>query len=183
MGDAAIPALNAWDNFYVIVGSSSAALIGLMFVAFTLMPPGPAQAAAEGGAPAAFSAPTVVHLCGVLLVAAVLSAPWPSMEQAGIAITIAGIGGVVYSGIVVRRVRRQTSYQPVFEDWLSHVLIPLAGYVVLLVAGLLLASRPHGSLFSIAGATLLLLFDGIHNAWDNVVYVASMNSTSPGEKR
>src|SRR5689334_15395447 len=144
-----------------------------MFVAFTLMPPGRAQSAAAGGAISAFSAPTVVHLCAVLLVSAIISAPWSGAGQAGAALAVTGVAGLGYSAIVVRRMNRQTAYRPVFEDWLTHVLVPIAAYVVLLAGGLLLASRPHGALFAIGGATLLLLFDGIHNAWDNVVYIAA----------
>jgi len=182
MGETGIPVLNAWDNFYVIVGSSSAALTGLMFVAFTLMPPGRARSAAAGGSIDAFSAPTVVHFCAVLVVSAIISAPWSMAWQAGGALAVTGFAGLCYSLVVVRRVRRQTNYTPVFEDWLSHVLVPLAGYVVLLAGGLLFASRPHGSLFAIRGATLLLLLDGIHNAWDNVVYIASMNTGSDRDR-
>jgi hypothetical protein len=37
-----------------------------------------------------------------------------------------GLCGVVYAVIVARRMRVQTAYQPVFEDWLLHVLLPLA---------------------------------------------------------
>jgi hypothetical protein len=183
MGDAGVPVLNAWDNFYVIVGSSSAALTGLMFVAFTLMPPGRAQSAAAGGAISAFSAPTVVHLCAVLLMSAIVSAPWTAEWQVGVAIGLTGLAGLVYSVIVVRRVRRQTSYQPVFEDWFWHVLAPLVGYVAMAVGGATLTSRPHGSLFAIGGASLVLLFDGIHNAWDNVVFIATMNVPNDESKR
>ena len=37
MPDAAGSALIPWDNFYVIVGSSAAALTGLQFVVITLV--------------------------------------------------------------------------------------------------------------------------------------------------
>src|SRR5690348_7749139 len=49
-----------WENFYVIVGSSAGALIGLQFVVITLLsgrPAGPGQQ--EAGA--AFGTPTIVH--------------------------------------------------------------------------------------------------------------------------
>ena len=37
---------------------------------------------------------------------------------------IMGFGGDVYAVIVVRRMRKQAVYQPEFEDWLFHVLLP-----------------------------------------------------------
>ena len=72
--------------------------------------------------------------------------------------------------IVARRMRVQTAYPPVFEDWLLHVLLPLVAYAVLVLSAL--AARVYTSevLFVVGAATLLLLFLGIHNAWDNIVY-------------
>ena len=58
--------LSAWQNFYVIVGSSAGALIGLQFVVLTLIAAMPRRAGtAQAGA--AFSTPNVVHFGSVLL--------------------------------------------------------------------------------------------------------------------
>jgi hypothetical protein len=48
--------------------------------------------------------------------------------------------------------------------------LPLAAYATL--AGSACAARPHArpALFLVAAAALLLLFIGIHNAWDAVTY-------------
>jgi hypothetical protein len=83
---------------------------------------------------------------------------------------------------VVRRVRRQTDYQPVLEDWLFHTILPLVSYTALFVAVLVLLGNPALALFIIATATVLLLFIGIHNAWDNVTYVA-IELSQPQNKR
>ena len=64
------------------------------------------------------------------------------------------------------------TYQPVLEDWLWHTVFPLVSYTALLVAAIVLPSHPAPALFVIAAATVLLLFIGIHNAWDNVLYIA-----------
>jgi len=80
--------------------------------------------------------------------------------------------GVGYVFIVFRRTRRQTDYQPVLEDWLFHTVFPLVSYSALVVGAILLLGDPVLALFVIAGATVLLLFVGIHNAWDNVTYIA-----------
>jgi hypothetical protein len=62
-------------------------------------------------------------------------------------------------------------YSLVLEDWLWHVALPLAAHAMLLAAGLMLVRRPGGALFTIAAAALLLLFVGIHNAWDTVTFL------------
>jgi hypothetical protein len=67
--------LNGWENFYVIVGSSAGALIGLQFVVLTLIAGRPV-ARGEAQAGAAFSTPSVVHFGIVPLLSAIISAPW-----------------------------------------------------------------------------------------------------------
>jgi hypothetical protein len=168
--EAAVSPLTAWENFYVIVGSSAGALTGLMFVVITLIARTQERRSSE--AVASFSTPNVVHFCAVLLIAALLSAPWPALAPVSLLLGLAGLGGVTYVGIVVRRARRQTDYTPVLEDWLWHVIFPFVAYTVLLVAALLLPGNPTPALFGIGAVTVLLLFVGIHNAWETVTYLA-----------
>jgi hypothetical protein len=67
-------------------------------------------------------------------------------------------------------VRVQTAYPPVFEDWLLHVLLPLVAYAVLVLSALAARAYTAEVLFVVGAATLLLLFIGIHNAWDSIFY-------------
>jgi hypothetical protein len=161
--------LSAWENFYVIVGSSAGALIGLQFVVLTLIASRPVGAGtAQAGH--AFATPTIVHFGATLLLAGILTAPWQEVTAAAVLWGVLGLSGIVYSVIVVRRMRRQGAYEPVFEDWLFHVLLPLAAYTALAVAAFVAVSYLRNSLFAIGAAALLLLFVGIHNAWDAVTY-------------
>ena len=170
MHEAAVSPLPTWQNFYVIMGSSAGALTGLMFVVITLI--AGARVRRSSGTIAAFGTPTVVHFCAALLVAAILSAPWQALWNAGLLLGLSGLGGVTYVVIVVRRARRQKDYQPVLEDWLWHTVFPLISYIALVVAAIVLLGNPALALFGIGAATLLLLFTGIHNAWDTVTYLA-----------
>jgi hypothetical protein len=158
-----------WENFYMIVGSSAGALIGLQFVVITLIADMPI---AEGGAQAssAFGTPTIVHFGAVLLLSAVLCAPWHRIGAAAVLWGLVGLTGILYEIIVARRMRVQVAYTPELEDWLFHVLLPFAAYATL--AGSAYAARAHAreALFGVGAAALLLLFIGIHNAWDNVTY-------------
>ena len=158
-----------WNSFYVIVGSSAGALFGLQFVVIALIAETP-DARADAQAGAAFSTPSVVHFGVVLLLSAIMSAPWHTIGAVGVVWGLVGISGIVYAIVVARRMRLQTAYRPVFEDWLFHVLLPFAAYGILAVSAYVAQSRPRPALFLIAPATLLLLFVGIHNAWDAVTY-------------
>ncbi|HEX5012120.1 MAG TPA: hypothetical protein VFY71_17165 [Planctomycetota bacterium] len=170
MPEAGAPALPEWESFYVIVGSSAAALTGLMFVVITLVAErrGPQTGRAIG----AFASPTVVHFCAALLVSAVLSAPWRSVATAADVVGVMGLLGVGYAAIVVRRARAVSVYRAVLEDWVWHALLPLVAYVDFAIAGLCLEGFSAGAQFAIAGGTVLLLLCGIHNAWDAVTYNA-----------
>jgi hypothetical protein len=167
---SAVSPLPAWQKFYVIVGSSAGALTGLMFVVMTLMEGARQRATSQGVT--TFGTPTVFHFGAALFVSAALSVPWPALWQAGLLLALAGLGGVTYEVIVVRWLRVQDRYIPVMEDWLWYGAIPLVAYVVLVVAALLLPSHPTSTLFGIGAVTALLLFSGIHNAWDLVTYLA-----------
>lgn len=162
-------ALAGWENFYVIVGSSAGALIGLQFVVITLIADTPiARADAQAGG--AFSTPSVVHFGAVLFLSAIVSAPWGGLTPVAVLWGLLGLFGIAYSVIVARRMRTQTAYKPVREDWLFHALLPLAAYVALAVSACAAHSHARLALFVIAAAALLLLFIGIHNAWDAVTY-------------
>jgi hypothetical protein len=160
-----------WDNFYVIVGSSAAALTGLQFVVMAFVADSRVRSATSDTV-GAFGTPTVVHFSAVLLASAILSAPWHSIENVAIAIGTCGFAGVVYGLIIVRRARRQTAYQTVLEDWIWYAILPLVANGGVTVAAVMLRPHVEGALFAIAASSLLLLFIGIHNAWDTVTYVA-----------
>ena len=163
-------ALTEWDSFYVILGSAAGALIGLQFVAMTLIAQRPPLRSAAADAGPAFLTPTIVHLCAALLLSALLRAPWRAIGPIAALWGLLGLVGAAYAVIVTRRVRVQGAYRPELEDWLFHVLLPLAAYTGLVLSALAASSHTRESLFGVGAAVLLLLFIGIHNAWDNVAY-------------
>jgi hypothetical protein len=92
-------ALDGWENFYVIVGSSAGALIGLQFVVMTLIADMPMD---RGNAQAGhtFTTPTVVHFGVVLLLSAVVSAPWNGIAVAAVLWGLVGLSGAAYVVLV-----------------------------------------------------------------------------------
>jgi hypothetical protein len=174
----------AWEIFYEIVGSASGALAGLMFVVMALV------ADARGATQAqldAFGTPTVIHFGAALLLSAVSVAPWPGPTSFRAALALYGATGFAYMVIVVRRTRRLTEYEAVLEDWLFHATLPLAAYVSVLIAAIVFHRATTLSLFTVGAAALLLLFVGLHNAWDTVTYILvnrwQARRRSPGRPR
>jgi hypothetical protein len=161
--------LAGWENFYVIVGSSAGALIGLQFVVMTLLADLPA-AQADPKASDAFGTPNVVHFGVVLLLSAIVSAPWQGIGIVATLCGMLGFGGLIYACVVARRMRAQKVYQPVLEDQLFHFLLPLIAYLMLALSAVIAYAHERPALFTVGAASLLLLFIGIHNAWDTVTW-------------
>jgi len=180
MIEPALPALSGWENFYVIIGSSAAALIGLQFVVIALIKD--TRTRTNSGTISAFGTPTVVHLGGALVVSAAMSAPWPTLTSISIVLTICGLIGIGYAASIIAHARRQTGYAPVFEDWLWHMILPSLAYMALTISALLMRADTRGALFVIGAAALALLLIAIHNAWDTVTYlvISTDRSGTPG---
>jgi len=171
-----MPAFERWQNFYVIVGSSAGALIGLQFVVMSLIS-GMRNARLDPQAGTAFGTPSVVHFGAVLGLSGILCAPWDGAGAASASWGLVGVCGLVYVVLILRRIRAQGAYRPEFEDWLFHVLLPLAAYLALAVSAYTARWWLRESLFGVAAGSLVLLFSGIHNAWDAVTYHVYTKST------
>ena len=161
--------LREWEAFYVIVGSSAGALTGLMFVVITLVRETLAQRSMASIS--AFGTPNVIHFVAVLLIAAILSAPWMRMKDPAHLIGLLAISGVIYVSVVWRRMWRQTDYKAVLEDWAWHLILPMIAYLSLFVSAAGISHDQVWALFVAGGVSLLLVCIGIHNAWDTVTYV------------
>ena len=92
----------------------------------------------------------LVHFSAVLLGATTLSAPRHRFGSVAALLVVFGAAGIVY----------------------ALVVLPLAAYVGTILAAILLPGHVGPSLFAIAGMALVLLFVGVHNAWDTVAYLA-----------
>lgn len=170
--------LRNWHDFYVIMGAAAATLTGLMFVVTTLIAGIDTHSSVLSPAVSAFNSPIVVHFCAVLLLAGILSAPWLSSSSLRLLLGLAGLGMVLYSIIVLRRMQRVPHYQSTFEDWMWYLTFPLLAHASLIVAAFLLLESPSPALSIVAAAMMTLLLAAIRNAWDMVTFLAVERSHS-----
>lgn len=162
-------ALAEWQNFYVIVGSSAGALIGLQFVVMALITNFP-NLRRDAQVGAAFATPNIVHFGTVLFLAGVMTVPWHAIAPLATFWALGGAAGVLYALLTTRRLLGQDVYRPELEDWLFHSLLPFFAYAALVAAAWCAYVQRQGAFFGVAAAALLLLLIGIHNAWDAVTY-------------
>jgi hypothetical protein len=161
--------LAEWDNFYVITGSSAAGLTGLTFVVIALS--ADAKRVNETGL-RAFVTPTIVHFGAVLALAAYLSMPHQSVLSLSLGLGAAGVAGIIYVAVIAAAIGRiaSDSFTPVREDWIWNVILPAAAYGILAAAAFLIWLKADASMYGIAAVSVLLMFIGIHNAWDVAVW-------------
>jgi len=161
--------LSDWQSFYMIVGSSAGALIGLQFVVITLI--SEERHRTTAGTLSAFGTPTVVHFAAALVISAIMAAPWSSRVPLGVTLGVCGLGGLIYSAVVVHRARKQKGYTPVAQDWIWYAVLPFISYGTLTAAANVLPNNTGSALFMTAGVALALLLIGIHNSWDTVTHM------------
>jgi hypothetical protein len=119
----------------------------------------------------AYVTPTVVHFGAVLALAAYLSMPHQNQMSLSVAFGAAGFAGLLYviqTAVGIRRIA--SDYVPVHEDWIWNVLLPAIVYAALFAAGFFIWSRPAQCMYVVAAVSVLLMFIGIHNAWDVAVW-------------
>ena len=163
--------LSAWNSFYVMMGSSAAALTGLVFIVVTLIRD-QSRRGSEAGM-ATFTTPTVVHFGSALFTSALMSAPFGSLVPVAIILGIVGASGLVYVARIARQTWRLETYRPDVEDWTWHVLLPFVAYATLIIGAIAMRTAPELALYAPAASVALLIFIGIHNAWDVVTFLAT----------
>lgn len=169
--------LTDWQSFYVLLGSSAAALTGLTFVVVTISSE---RADAAGSASArltglrVYITPTAVHFGAALWLSALLLMPGLTVVVLAVLLAATGLVGLIYCTTLVREMFSSSfGYKPFLTDWIWSAVLPVAAYLGLAAAGVMLEHSPAASLFVVSGVALLLLFIGIHNAWDVVVWMTT----------
>ncbi len=157
--------LHVWHDFYLLIGTASATLIGLMFVAASIASSYMSEQSKAGLQ--AFFSPTVVHFAAVLIICVVLSAPLRTWAVLGGLVLAIGAVGVGYSSTVwVRMGRGGFTAKIDLADRFWYALSPVAGHLLVVAAGIVALLRHELSLELMAIAIVLLLLAGLRNAWD-----------------
>jgi hypothetical protein len=173
----ALAQLADWANFYVITGSAAAGLTGLTFVVIALASD---VRRVDTVGLNTFITPTIVHFGAVLALAAFMCVPHHTRSSMAIGLAVAAIAGLVYTGRITVNVHHKLEkYVAVWEDWLWNVVFPYLAYGTLGAAAALVESHPDDALDGVAGASVLLLFIGIHNAWDIAVWMSLRKHKEP----
>jgi hypothetical protein len=162
--------LRDWHDFYLLIGTASATLIGLMFVAASV---GANFFNAEREAALrAFLTPTVLHFSAVLTTCLLATAPANHGHFLSAFLIAGGIAGIGYSCRLGIRMRTRGIVNSI--DWIDrscYIFLPIVCYFLLTVAATVLFDRRDWAPDLLALTLILLLGLGIRNAWDMTLWV------------
>ena len=154
--------LHEWHDFYLLLGTASATLVGLMFVAASIGTT--VFSEKHSVALQAFITPTVVHFAAVLFACLVNMMPIHSWETLGTLLAVGGIAGVAHSGRVLMQLIIRHRFKVDVVDRMYYAVIPMVGYLLALAAAILGFLHISASAYVMAAALLVLLVAGRHAA-------------------
>ncbi|HEY1586525.1 MAG TPA: hypothetical protein VGH63_12610 [Polyangia bacterium] len=161
-----------WQNFYLLVGTAAATLIGLMFVAVTF---GAGLMRTESAVSArAFIDPPFTHFVTVLLIACLTLVPTMSPILLGTALLVATTLRTVALVRVHRRMREaHQRYNDIeLSDWMLGVVLPAACYAGLLATGIAFVAERAAAFSGLAVVIVTILLLGVFGAWELVIWLA-----------
>jgi hypothetical protein len=172
-------ALAPWQNFYVLTGTAAATLTGLMFVAVTF---GSSIVTRETSVQArAFLDPPYMHFVQILMTACLLTVPMVGETAVGglfLAIALMRLGGLYWVFRSFTVIQRRTG-DIELSDWVLSIAIPAICHLLLLATSVAFFLRMTCAFVGLAIVVMMLLFTGIHGAWELFVWMA----VAVGERR
>jgi hypothetical protein len=154
--------LERWANFYLLMSSAAATLIGLLFVVITLSADRTMQ---DGTAKVRmYLTPTGLYFASVLFLAALLTFPNHTRFTVALCICLVGVAGLVYSGsFLIPRGNKKNYYE--LQDRIVYAALPFAAFGLHVFGGVLFFRAPQRGLTLVAAGMLSLLALAIRNSW------------------
>jgi len=151
-----------WHDFYMLLGTASAALVALLFVAVSI---GANFLTPERSvATRTFMSPVVFHFSTLLLMSLVMLVPSHTALSLAIGIVLVAVAGLGYTTLVLIGLARASVSD--IADRFGYGFLPSAAYLAMLAAaGLVISPGARGD-DVLAAAVVLLLVVNIRNAWD-----------------
>ena len=164
--------LDGWHEFYMLIGTAAAALVGLLFVAASI---GAGYLTAErASATRTFTSPIIFHFTYAVFVSLAALIPgntdWSLTGIIGISAAVA----FAYSCVIFVRVMRRGAID--LDDRLAYGAAPPVAYAACFVAAIFLFQRSVIGPLLLAGALVLLVLVNIRNAWDLTVFFAQRHN-------
>jgi hypothetical protein len=161
-----------WDNFFVLVGTASGGLIGLLFVVITLTAGLDRNRALR--ASGTYMTPNVVHFAVTLVASALVLAPRISTRVDALILggaALAGLSNAIRTCLGIVAFAREGN-PPHWSDMPLYGFAPGLIYVLLLGDAVAIWSGAAFAPFALAALLMVLMLLAIRNAWDLITWMA-----------
>ncbi len=170
---SSIDALREWHNFYSVLATASATLLGAMFVVASIG--GRLMTEERAGEVRLFVTPTLIHLSAVVFACALPMVPSLGWTAFGVLFGVGGMVGMVYSATRAVRIR-QRKLELVDHFW--YAAVPTIAYAIMIAAAVMALLLAPYALEVLALSIALLLVAGIRNAWDLLLFIVAQTRGS-----
>ena len=174
--------LESWETFYLVVGTSAGALVGVMFIVATLT----AEIAVDqiNRGTIIYQNPTVFHFGAIVAVSALALVPEHLLPAVAVLTVATGIAGLVYAGLTLRRISEPYEfYEATPSDYVFFAGLPGVSYLLMIAGGTMVFWIPEIAAEAIGAGTLLLLLVSIRNAWDVATFAVRIARTLAAKER
>lgn len=165
-------AIESWHDFYILIGTAAATLLGLLFVGLSIN----LENFRRYEDMRALAGQTLTNFLYTLGVAAILLIP--NQSPLGVALPLIGFGA---SGVAVTlrqsRVSRQSKTHIFGRTIILRFQWPLICFVGMILVGIGLARSYTDGLYWLVGIILILILGASRNAWDLLVGTPAMEET------
>ena len=176
MPDAFVQMLHNWQNFYILTGTASATLVGLIFIAASL---GAGLVTPETSASVhTWVTPTIIHFGSTLVIAVIFTIPTLTLTGLSLILGLGGLAGLAYVLLTILRMWRETrDHAPLgHSDWFWYGLLPALSYLAMLGGGIGFLLQSETSFDVLAVGLIILMVLGVRNTWDLMLWIVQNRS-------
>ena len=163
--------LRDWQSFYMLAGTASATLMGLVFIAISFgarLVPTQADSSVR-----AFVVPTIIHFGMVLSLSILTVIPTYTTPWLSIMLIVVGGIGIRYALGVLRQLllHHQKERALNTHHWSWHLIFPMLSYFVIFATGIGLFFGLWWLLNLLALAVTGLIIIGLRNTFDLMMWI------------
>jgi len=168
-----------WDNYFVLLGTASAGLIGLLFVVITLT--SNFERSRALWAAGIYMTPIAVHFAAVLTISAITMVPGLTPRVVAVLVAFMALAGLAAAARTCLGILgiSKSGDPPHWSDLWGYGVGPAAAYVAIVGAAVAIWLDLAWATYALAAILLILLLLGIRNAWDLITWMAPQGPKPP----
>jgi hypothetical protein len=163
-----------WSEFYLLVGSAAAVLIGLIFVVISLMQDRSRSSVLAGAK--LYMGPIVLGVSFVLVLSGAALTPGIDPDEFALISGVFALWGLVRGLISIVGIGRLKEVH--WTDLWYYGVIPSAIYAALAMVALAFWNGWPSAHYGLAAVIIALLLSAIRNEWDLITWIAPRSEDS-----